>query len=146
MKIHIQKSVEAELEKLMKEGHIDNLDDVGEDVFVSPVVITRNSDGSVKIALDSVELNKQIVRKRMQMPMLAELLDQVSIKITSRRDKPLLISTIDLKLCIRANRLGSRDSQTLCSSHGGRQCNRALQNQKGLLRASRYARSFLAQN
>ena len=48
MKIHIQKSVEAELEKLMKEGHIDNLDDVGEDVFVSPVVITRKSDESAK--------------------------------------------------------------------------------------------------
>ncbi len=70
---------------------------MGEDIFVSPVVVTRKSDGSVKIAIDEVELNRQIVRKTMQMPILAELLDQICMKISEGRGKPLYISTIDLQ-------------------------------------------------
>ncbi len=95
--IHIQKSVETELTKLSREGHIDKLDHVGKNVFVSPAVITRKSDGSLKFALDSVELNNQILRKRKQFPMLAELLDQVLMKVMSKRNKPLIISTMDPK-------------------------------------------------
>ncbi len=95
--IHMQKAVETEIEKLISEGHLEKLEEVGEHIFVSPVVVTRKSDGSVKIALDSVELNKQIVRKTMQMPILADLLDQISMKISEGRGKPLFISTIDLK-------------------------------------------------
>ncbi len=63
--IHMQKAVETELEKLIAEGHVEKLEKIGEDIFVSPVVVTRKSDGSVKIALDAVELNRQIVRKTM---------------------------------------------------------------------------------
>ncbi len=50
--IHMQKAVETGLQKLVNEEHVENLEEVGEDVFVSPVVVTRKSDGSVKIALD----------------------------------------------------------------------------------------------
>ncbi len=78
--IHMRKAVETELEKLIKEGHVEKLEEVGEDIFVSPVVVTRKSDGSVKIALDAVELNRQIVRKTIPMPILSEILDQISIK------------------------------------------------------------------
>ena len=39
--IHMQKAVETEMDKLIKEGHIERLDEVGEDIFVSPVVVTR---------------------------------------------------------------------------------------------------------
>ena len=95
--IHMQKAVETELEKLIKEGHVETLEEVGEDIFLSPVVVTRKSDGSVKIALDAVELKRQIVRKTMHMSILAELLDQISIKISEGRGKLLFISTIDLK-------------------------------------------------
>ena len=73
------------------------LEEVGEDTFVSPVVVTRKSDGSVKVALVSVELDRLIVRKTMQMPILSKLLDQISIKISEGRGKPLYISTVDLK-------------------------------------------------
>ena len=103
--IHMQKAVETELEKLIKEGHVEKRQEVGEDIFVSPVVVTRKSDGSVKIALDAVELNRQIVRKTMQIPILAELLDQISIKISEGRGKPLFISTIDLKYAFGQNAL-----------------------------------------
>ena len=71
------RTAEAEIDKLIKEGHIERLVEVGKDIFVSPVAVTRKSNGSVKIAEDAVELNRQIVRKTMQMPILAELLDQI---------------------------------------------------------------------
>ena len=95
--IHMQGAVETELEKLIKEGHVDKVEEVGEDLFASPVVVTRKSDSSVEIAIDAVELNRLIVRKTTQMPILAELLDQISIKISEGRGKALFISTIDLK-------------------------------------------------
>ncbi len=95
--IHIQQAVETEVAKLVKNGHIEKLRKIGEDTFVSPVVITRKSDGSVKIALDSVQLNRQIVKKTMQMPLLSELLDQVSMKISGNRTAKLNVSTVDLE-------------------------------------------------
>ncbi len=95
--IHIQTAVENEVDKLLKQGHIEKLTEIGEDIFVSPVVITRKSDGTVKIALDSVQLNRQIVKKTMQMPLLSELLDRVSIQISGNRNAKLNVSTIDLE-------------------------------------------------
>ncbi len=94
--IHIQSAVEKEVQKLIDGGHIERLTEVGEDVFVSPVVITHKSDGTVIIALDSVELNKQIVKTTMQLPLLAELLDRVSMKISKNPTAKLHVSTIDL--------------------------------------------------
>ncbi len=51
----------------------------------------------MKIAIDAVELNRQIVRKTMQMRILAELPHQISMKISEGRGKPLYLLTIDLK-------------------------------------------------
>ena len=94
--IHIQSAVEKEVQKLIDGGHIERLAEVGEDAFVSPVVITHKSDDTVKIALDSVELNKQIVKKTMQILLLAELLDRVSMMISHNRTGRLHVSTIDI--------------------------------------------------
>ncbi len=94
--IHVQDAEEKELQRLMKEGHITKLEQVGENVFVSPAVVAVKGDGSVKIAMDAVRLNKQIVKKTSQMPKLSELLDQVSIKITTDKDEEQWISLIDL--------------------------------------------------
>ena len=53
---------------------------------------------------DGVEWNEQTIRKNIQMPILAEKLDQISIKIfssnfqeSSNRKKALIISTIELE-------------------------------------------------
>ncbi len=59
----MQPAVEAEIEKLVKEGHIKKLEEVGDDRFVSSVVVTRKSDGSVKIAIGLVELTRRIVKQ-----------------------------------------------------------------------------------
>ena len=45
---------------------------------------------------DSVELNKQIVKKTMQLRLLVELLDRISMKISANRKTSLFVSTIDL--------------------------------------------------
>ena len=44
--------------KLIDGGHVEKLIEIGEDTFVSRVVITKKTDGSVKIAIDSV---KQVI-------------------------------------------------------------------------------------
>ncbi len=87
--IHVQEAVEKELQRLIKEEHITKLEQVGENVFVSPAVVAVKGDGSVKIAMDAVRLNKQIVKETSQMPNLSELLDQVSIEITTDKDEEL---------------------------------------------------------
>ncbi len=103
--IHTQKAVENDIEKMIQEGHIEKLEEEGADIFVSPVVVTRKNDGSVRLTLDLVELDKQIVRKTMQMPILADLLYQISMKISEGRGKPLHISTFDLKYAFGQIRL-----------------------------------------
>ena len=65
VQIHMQKAVGAEQKKLTAGIHLEKLTEIGEDTFVSPVAITKKSDGSVKIAFDSFKLSQQIVRETM---------------------------------------------------------------------------------
>ncbi len=104
--MHIQAAVKKEVANLMAKGHFEKFNEVGEDAFLSPVVITHKNDGAVKVALDSIELKKQIIkrktkpkklRRRMQLPLLAELLDQISMKKSGNRGAQLYIWEIDLK-------------------------------------------------
>ena len=57
--IHLQQSVGKEINKLMKQGHIEKANNIDENCFVSPAVITVKKDKSVKIALDSRKLAKE---------------------------------------------------------------------------------------
>ena len=51
----------------------------------------------MKIVLEFMELNNQIVGIAMQIPIRAELFDRISTKICEGRSKPFHIFTIDLK-------------------------------------------------
>ncbi len=62
--IHLQNAVEIELKRLQIEGHLEKLEEIGENVCVSPAVVAQKSDGSIKIALDAEKLNKRIVKKK----------------------------------------------------------------------------------
>ena len=73
--IHLQKDVGRELERLTKSGHLEKVNYVDEDCFVSPVVITVKSDQSVKIAVDSRKLNDSCIKIRPHMPNMEELLN-----------------------------------------------------------------------
>ena len=95
--IHVQEAEEKQLKRLIKEGHLTKLEQVGDNVFVSPAVVAVKGDGSVKIAMDAVRLKKQIMKKTSQMPSLSELLDQVSVKITTDKNEELWISLLDLE-------------------------------------------------
>ena len=83
------------IEKLIKSGHLEKINDVHEDCFVSPVVITVKSDKSVKIALDSRNLNDSCIKMRQHMPNMEELLNQISVEVTRDRTVQLFMSKID---------------------------------------------------
>ena len=65
-----------------------------EDCFVSPVVITVKNDKSVKIALDSRKLNDSCIKRRPHLPIMEELLNQISVEITRDRTLQLFISKL----------------------------------------------------
>ena len=58
--ITLQEKVDKEIDKLLEQGHIQKLEECSDKYFVSPIVITVKKDGSVKLALESRELNKQV--------------------------------------------------------------------------------------
>ena len=58
--ITLQDKVDKEISKLLQQGHIEKLEECSDKYFVSPIVITVKKDGSVKLALESRELNKQV--------------------------------------------------------------------------------------
>ena len=65
--IHLQQSVEKEINKLMKQGYIGKgKKNIDENCFVSPGVITVKKDKSIKIALDSRKLNEITIRRNAQ--------------------------------------------------------------------------------
>ena len=61
--LHILERVEPELEKIIEDKQIMRLEKCSDEYFLSPVVITVKKNKSVKIALDSKELNHAIHKK-----------------------------------------------------------------------------------
>ena len=66
--ITMQDNVDTEIDKLLKQGHIEKFEECSDKYFVSTIVITKKKDGSVKLALESGELNKQVHKNKDQMP------------------------------------------------------------------------------
>ena len=66
--IQFLEEVDTEIEKLLKDGQIEKVDKIQDDVFIQPTVITVKKDKSVKIALDARALNESIARDKYQMP------------------------------------------------------------------------------
>ena len=57
---------------------------------MSPIVITVKKDGSVKLALESRELNKQVHKNKYQMPNIKELMDTVGQTISKKKWRHIL--------------------------------------------------------
>ena len=83
--ITLQEKVDKEIDKLLRQGHIEKLNECSDKYFVSPIVITVKKDGSVKLALESRELNKQVHKNKYQMPNIEELMDTVGQTISERK-------------------------------------------------------------
>ena len=94
--ITLQGKVDKEIDKLLRQGHIEKLNECSNKYFVSPIVITVKTDGSVKLALESRELNKQVHKNKYQMPNIEELMDTVGQTISERKPGDVYFSTMDL--------------------------------------------------
>ena len=97
--IHIQEKVEQELKSLIDQGHIVKLDSCSDKQFISPIVITVKKDQSIKLAMDSKQINKAIHKNKYQMPNIDVLLDNVAQSAQEGNGKPgtTYFSTIDLR-------------------------------------------------
>ena len=94
--ISLQEKVDAEIDKLLKQGHIEKLSECSDKYFVSPIVTTVKKDGSVKLALESRELNKQVHKNKYQMPNIEELMDTVGQTISEKKQGDIYFTTMDL--------------------------------------------------
>ena len=96
---HIQEKVEQELRSLIDQGHIVELEKCNDQQFISRIVITVKKDQSIKLAMDSKQINKMMHKKKYQMPNIDVLLDNVAQSAQQGHNKPgtTLFSTIDLR-------------------------------------------------
>ncbi len=115
--IALQERVATEIERLIKEGHIERLKNCTENQFISPIVITVKRDGSLKIALDSKELNKAVCKNKYQMPNIEDLMDRIAELLSARKPGKIWFSSIDLRYAYR---------QLLLSLKTAEQCNFSL--------------------
>ena len=65
--ITLQDKVDQEISKLLQQVHIEKLEECSDKKLVSPIVITVKRDGSVKVALESRDLNKQVHKNKYEM-------------------------------------------------------------------------------
>ena len=111
--IHLQPAVGKEIEKLKKNGHIERATNIDENCFVSPAVITVKKDKTVKIALDSRQINEITVKRKAQMPNMEELTSRISRKIADGETDQIWISKLDLDYASGQMQL-SKDAKDLC--------------------------------
>ena len=83
--IQLQKAVDEEISRLLKEGHIEKINEIKDDVIIQPTVITVKKDRSVKIALDARALNQAIEKDKYQIPNLENLRDMVAGKLDTEK-------------------------------------------------------------
>ena len=102
------------MEKLLKEGHIERLDKCTSDCFIAPIVITVKKDGSIKLALDTKSINRQLFINKYQMPNVDKLLDGVSRIVTANTNGTLYFSVLYLKYAY---------SQLKLTKEAAKQCN-----------------------
>ena len=60
----LQGKFDNETDKLLAQGPIEKLEECSDKYFVSPIVITVKKNGSMKLGLESKELNKHIHKKK----------------------------------------------------------------------------------
>ena len=90
--VQSKKSVYAEVTRLLKEGHIEKIDEIKDDVFIQPTVIRVNKDRSVKTTLDARALNHEVDKVEYQMPNLDNLLDMLAEKLDTEEEEEWFLS------------------------------------------------------
>ena len=111
--IHLQQSVGKEINKLIKQGHVEKANHIDENCFVSPAVITVKKDKSVKIALDSRKLNEITIKRKAKMPNMEELISRISRKIADGPADEIWTSKLDLDYAY-GQLILSKEAKNLC--------------------------------
>ena len=81
---------------MQTEGHIIKLEKCDKDCFISPIVITRKKNRSIKLALDSKLLNNQIFKISTKCQIYT-ILDNVALQISEKSNGKVWFSNLDLK-------------------------------------------------
>ena len=108
---HLQDDIKNELDRLIRSQHLERLETIEKDCFVSPVVITVKKDKPVKIALDARKLNESGIKTRPHMPNMDELINQISSKLSKNEADPIWISVKDLDYAYGQMRLAPETSK-----------------------------------
>ena len=88
--------LQEEVERLIKEGHIEKVTEVTDKQFIRPVVIIVKRDKSVRIALDARALNNEITKNKYQMPNLEHLSDMVAEQLDKTNNGIAWYISLDL--------------------------------------------------
>ena len=91
----MQKSVGAEIKRLLIRGHVQKIDRIKDYVFIQTTLITVKKYKSVKIALDARALNRAIDRDNYQMTNLENLMDVIAEKLDDEKEEAWY-ATLDL--------------------------------------------------
>ena len=94
--ITLQDKVDKEINKLLRQGRIEKLNECSDKYFVSLIVITVKKYGSIKLALESRDLNTHVQKNKYQIPNIEELMDTVGQTISERKPGDVYFSTMDL--------------------------------------------------
>ena len=94
--MQLQEFIEAEIDKLLKEGHIRRVETVRDEVIIQPVVETVKKNKTVKKALDARSLNNATLKEKDEMPNLDNLMKQVAEITNSDNQMELLLTSLDM--------------------------------------------------
>ena len=95
--LHLLDSVETELNRIKNEEHNKKVEKCEEDRFISPIVITCKKDKTIKLALHSNFINKQIYKNKYQMAKIHEFLGNVVAHISKDSVGEVWFTNVDLK-------------------------------------------------
>ena len=108
---HLQ-DVKNELDRLVKSGHLERLETIEEDCFVSPVVITVKKDKTVKVALVARKLNESCVKKGRTCQTWKTTKPNIHRTI-KKRPQPNMDFRGRSRFCLRTNETSPGNQQTL---------------------------------
>ena len=75
------------MKKLIDNKQIIKLDKYPDEYFISPVAITVKHDNTIKLAVDSKDLNDAIHKNKYQIQSIDHLMDTISKKISELQNK-----------------------------------------------------------
>ena len=96
--LHLAEKIEMELQKLIDDNQNICLEKCPDNLFISLVVITVKKEKTLKMALDSKELNKAIHKNKYQVQSIDHITDSLGMHISANKlnEGPCWLSKIDL--------------------------------------------------